>query len=95
MDFYRNPIYKDGRLMLEQPEHCKREKYLQLMETFQPIYPLTTGLSNKTVQKCIMAAAFEMYKRRRVSSGTVRNYYDLEPVNTALREVHFLQGPNI
>lgn len=51
MDFTGTPIYKDGRLMLEQPEYCKREKYLQLMETFQPIYPLTTGLSNKTVQK--------------------------------------------
>mgnify|MGYP002270036663 CR=1 FL=1 len=89
--FTGTPIYKDGRLMLEQPEYCKREKYLQLMETFQPIYPLTTGLSNKTVQKA-QAAAFEMYREEEYLPETVRNYYDLEPVNTALREVHFPTG---
>ena len=89
--FTGTPIYKDGRLMLEQPEYCKREKYLQLMETFQPIYPLTTGLANKTVQKA-QAAAFEMYREEEYLPETVRNYYDLEPVNTALREVHFPTG---
>ena len=30
--FTGTPIYKDGRLMLEQPEYCKREKYLQCTE---------------------------------------------------------------
>lgn len=89
--FTGTPIYKDGRLMLEQPEYCKREKYLQLMETFQPIYPLTTGLANKTVQKA-QAAAFEMYREEEYLPETIRNYYDLEPVNTALREVHFPTG---
>lgn len=64
---------------------------MQLMETFQPIYPLTTGLSNKTVQKA-QAAAFEMYREEEYLPETVRNYYDLEPVNTALREVHFPTG---
>ena len=89
--FTGTPIYKDGRLMLEQPEYCQWEKYLQLMETFQPIYPLTTGLANKTVQKA-QAAAFEMYREEEYLPETVRNYYDLEPVNTALREVHFPTG---
>ena len=69
--FTGTPIYKDGRLMFEQPEYCKKEKYIQLMETFQPIYPLTTGLSNKTVQKA-QAAAFEMYREEEYLPESVR-----------------------
>lgn len=89
--FTGTPIYKDGRLMFEQPEYCKKEKYIQLMETFQPIYPLTTGLSNKTVQKA-QAAAFEMYREEEYLPESVRKYYDLEPVDKALKEVHFPTG---
>lgn len=77
--------------MFEQPEYCKKEKYIQLMETFQPIYPLTTGLSNKTVQKA-QAAAFEMYREEEYLPESVRKYYDLEPVDKALKEVHFPTG---
>ena len=61
------------------------------METFQPIYPLTTGLSNKTVQKA-QAAAFEMYREEEYLPESVRKYYDLEPVDKALKEVHFPTG---
>ena len=33
-----------------------------------------------------------MYREEEYLPETVRNYYDLEPVNTALREVHFPTG---
>ena len=40
-------------MMIEQPEFCTIEKYGKMMETYQPVYPLTAGLSNKTIQKAI------------------------------------------
>lgn len=58
------------------------------METFQPIYPLTTGLSNKTVQKA-QVAAFEMYREEEYLPESVRKYYDLEPVDKAAERSPF------
>lgn len=37
--FTGTPVYKNGRVMLEHPEYCFREKYREMMETFQPVYP--------------------------------------------------------
>lgn len=89
--FTGTPVFKDGRMMLEQPEFCTREKYEKMMETFQPIYPLTAGLSNKTIQKA-QAAVFEQYAAEEFLPETVRNYYDLEEENLALHEIHFPTG---
>ena len=59
--FTGTPVYKKKRaVMLEQPEYFSEQKYREMMETFQPVYPLTSGLSNKTLRKA-QAAAFDMY----------------------------------
>ena len=89
--FTGTPVYKNGRLMLEQAEYTTREKYKTLMETFQPISPLTTGLSNKVVQKA-QAAAFSVYEAEEFLPETVRKYYDLEEEGKALYEIHFPSG---
>ena len=46
------------------------------METFQPIYPLTTGLSNKTVQKA-QTAAFEMYREEEYLPESVQKLLEV------------------
>lgn len=86
--FTGTPVFKNGRMMLEQPEFCTGEKYHAMMETFQPVYPLTAGLSNKVLRKA-QAAAFEVYQPEEYLPENVREYYRLETEDTALREIHF------
>ena len=90
--FTGTPVYKNGRVMLEHPEYCSREKYREMMETFQPVYPLTAGLSNKTLRKA-QTAAFDMYRAEEFLPENVRKYYGLAEEDTALREIHFPSGP--
>ena len=83
---------KTAGVMLEHPEYCSREKYREMMETFQPVYPLTAGLSNKTLRKA-QTAAFDMYRAEEFLPENVRKYYGLAEEDTALREIHFPSGP--
>ena len=39
--FTGTPIFKEGRLLLEQPEVTTLPKYKKMMEHFQPVYTLT------------------------------------------------------
>lgn len=89
--FTGTPIFKDGRMMIEHPEFNFPDKYKKLMETFQPVYPLTAGLSNKTLQKA-QSAAFADYQTEEFLPDKVRDYYDLLEENLALREIHFPTG---
>ena len=89
--FTGTPVYKNGRMMIEQPEYCLPEKYEKLMETYQPVYPLTAGLSNKTIQKA-QETVFEEYRAEEFLPDTVKNYYDLSDEGEALYEIHFPSG---
>ncbi len=81
-------IFKEGRLMMEQPEYMSLTKYMEKTEHFQPVYPLTAGLSNKTLQKT-MKLVFQSYRPDEYLPDTVRNYWDLMEEESALFEIHF------
>ncbi len=85
------PLFKDGRLMMEQPEYRTAKQYRQVTDTFQPVYPLTAGLSNKTLQKA-QREAFTRYEAEEYLPETVRQYYNLESENWSLKEIHFPTG---
>lgn len=51
--FCGTPVFKNGRMTMEQPEIFTEEDYEEKQETLQPVYPLTTGLTNKVVSKAI------------------------------------------
>ena len=55
--FTGTAIFNEGRLMMEQPEYMSLTKYMEKTEHFQPVYPLTAGLSNKTLQKTMKPRA--------------------------------------
>ena len=86
--FTGTPIYKDGRLMMEQPEYMSYATYKKKTEHYQPVYPLTAGLSNKTLQKTIQVV-FQSYHPEEYLPDTVRNYWDLMEEESALSEIHF------
>lgn len=47
---------KDGMTVLEQPKMYKDEEYRKLMETVQPRYPLSAGITNNMVTKSVKQA---------------------------------------
>lgn len=86
--FTGTPVFKNGRMMLEQPEIFTEQNYKKKRETFQPVYPLTAGLSNKVLQKA-QEAAFLMYQAEEYLPENVQKYYGLMEEDAALKEIHF------
>lgn len=51
---FHGMLQKEGhRFKMEQPMICSVGKYEKLRQSFQPIYPLTAGLSNHTIRKVL------------------------------------------
>lgn len=51
--FVGTPVFKNGRLTMEHPEIFTEETYETQQETLQPVYPLTSGLTNKVISKAV------------------------------------------
>ena len=86
--FTGTPIFKDGRIKMEHPEVLTPQKYEKLKKTYQPIYPLTSGLSNQTIKKA-QIQAFNVYHPQEFLPENVQAYYNLEDEEKALSEIHF------
>ncbi len=91
--FTGTPVFKGGRVLLEHPEYVTPERYERLTRTYQPVYPLTAGLSNNLIRKA-QTAAFAVYEPEEYLPETVRDYYGLMPETAALHEIHFPTGPD-
>ena len=88
------PVFKDGRVMMEQAEYCSEQAYPARTETFQPVYPLTAGLSNTLVRKSLKTL-FETYKAEEYLPDHVRQYYGLMEEDQALYTVHFPESAQV
>lgn len=80
---------KNEDLVMDQPKIYQREEYRRLLGVMQPVYPLTGGLSNRTLQKAVSQAIGqanmpEDYLPRRIikENGLVQH-------TAAIREIHF------
>ena len=80
---------KKGRITMEQPELYVPEDYEKLLDTMQPIYGLTGGLSNKTVTKAVRQAMDQMDLDPEYLPERIRNEQQLAEYNFALRAIHF------
>lgn len=83
--------FKKGVFVLEQPQMYTMAAYGQLMGSMQPIYPLTKGLSNKTVAKAVWQA-LEKYNtnlEKEFIPPEIRKEYHLAEHNFAVLNIHF------
>ena len=80
---------KNGRLVMEQPEILSKEQFYNLLDKLQPIYPLTAGLTNKSVSKSIAAALKEIDLNGDYLPLDIRKKYDLIERKKALKAIHF------
>lgn len=80
---------KKGRTTMDQPEIYAPEDYEKLLDTMQPIYGLTGGLSNKTVTKAVRQAFEQLDLDTEYLPGRIRNEQQLAEYNFSLRAIHF------
>lgn len=79
---------KNGKKVLEQPEYYTLEQYESMRNTYQPVYPLVEGLSNKTVQKMVSQIKPMIETMKDYVPYEILRKYDLLPLNEALWLIH-------
>lgn len=84
-------VIKNGIKILEQPQMYTRSQYSEIEGTMQPIYPLTKGLSNKTVANVVHQALekFDAGLEKEYIPGYVRQKNELAEHNYAVVNIHF------
>lgn len=84
-------VIKNGIKILEQPQMYTRSQYSEIEGTMQPIYPLTKGLSNKTVANAVHQALekFDAGLEKEYIPGYVRQKNELAEHNYAVINIHF------
>lgn len=80
---------KKGRLLMEQPEIFTPEAYEEKLHAMQPVYSLTSGLSNKTVEKAVRQALEEITLEKEYLPGDIRTGQQFAESNFAARAIHF------
>lgn len=79
-----------GVLTMEQPEiFYPSSRYEEKQNTLQPIYPLTTGLTNHTVAKTVNQAIEYLDLKQEFLPNSIRLKYHLAEYNYAIRGIHF------
>ena len=87
--FCGTPVMRQGRLTLEHPEYFTESAYEKQMETLKPVYPLTAGLSNKTVVKAVEQTIPFMEQIEEYLPEEVLERQKLIPYRQAIKEIHF------
>lgn len=109
MPFLRNTFAKGGAvtlrgrvvsrkqvLTMEHPEiFCPSEKYEEKKDTLQPVYGLTTGLTNHMVAKAVQQALSGLNLSKETLPETVRLKYGLAEYNFAMRGIHFPEDKQV
>lgn len=87
--FYGKSIWKNNQLTMEQPEIYTREKYRQLQETYQPIYPLVKGITNNLFCRTMKQACNIMTEDIEFLPEDMIKRQNLVPYQNAICEMHF------
>ncbi|MFV0528930.1 MAG: ATP-dependent DNA helicase RecG [Lachnospiraceae bacterium] len=91
--FFRGRIKTDGsRSSMQQPEIFTPETYEPLYDTTMPLYGLTAGLSNKTLQKAVLQVLQSGEQVEEILPPQIRETLNLPGINEAVRELHFPQN---
>lgn len=80
---------KSTLLVMEQPKLYEKEEYDKLTGTMQPVYPLTAGLTNKTVQKAVRQALSMQNTDEDFMPDSILQRYDLAGLHQAMEDIHF------
>lgn len=83
-------IQRKGQLLMEHPEiYNPPETYNKKLDTLQPVYPLTAGITNNAVGKAVEQALQYLDLRQEFLPGDIRLSYHLAEYNFAVKGIHF------
>lgn len=89
-------VKRKNGLVMEHPEiFYPADKYQEKLNTMQPIYPLTSGLSNNTVIKAVRQAVEELDLTKETLPKEIRLKYHLAEYNYAIRGIHFPEDKEV
>lgn len=80
---------RNNQLVMEHPEYYTTAQYAKMVSSLQPVYPLTEGLSNKTVTKAAQAALSLISQLEDRVPEQIQKAYDLMPLQHAVIGTHF------
>lgn len=83
---------RNHQLQMEHPEYYTLPQYEKLIASLQPVYPLTEGLSNKTVIKAVTGALSGISQIKDDVPKEVQEQFSLMPLEEAVTGVHFPQN---
>lgn len=87
---------KKSGLVMEHPEiFYPSAKYSERLHTMQPVYPLTSGLSNNAVMKAVHQALESLPLLKDSLPPEVRLKYELAEYNFAVRGIHFPEDKEV
>ena len=83
-------VNKRGTLQMEHPEiFYPSILYDEKLDTMQPIYPLTSGVTNQSILKAVKQAVAYLDLKREFLPSSVRIENHLAEYNYAIRQIHF------
>lgn len=83
-------VNKKGNLLMEHPEiYYPSIQYDQKMNTMQPVYPLTAGVTNQSILKAVRQAVDYLDLKQEFLPASVRMENHLAEYNYAVRQIHF------
>ena len=83
-------IRKQNQLVMEHPElFVPAESYQKKLNTLQPVYPLTAGLTNNLMTKTMHQALEDLPLAQDILSKELKTEFGLEDYGTAIRGLHF------
>lgn len=82
-------VRKQGKLQMEHPEIFTPAAYEEILHSLQPIYSLTSGLSNKMIVKLIKAVLKNEELQMEYLPEEIREKYHLADYNFSIRAIHF------
>ncbi|WP_461811165.1 ATP-dependent DNA helicase RecG [Faecalimonas sp.] len=82
--------HRKGILTMEQPEiFYPSIKYQEKENTLQPVYPLTSGITNNTITKLVRQILENLDLKKENLPDYMRMKYQLAEYNYAVRGIHF------
>ena len=86
--FRGEAAFRGSLVFMEQPVLYGYDEYCAKMNTMQPVYPLTAGLTNNTVMKAVKQC-LGIYKTTDWLTKNVVDINNLMPLEEAVRAIHF------
>lgn len=80
---------KNNMRVMEMPEYYKLSVYEGMKQEMQPVYTLTHGLSNKTIQKAISSVRETIFSMKDYLSDDILREYGLMDISEAYENIHF------